>query len=425
MQPFSLTDFRITSHDNPRICLFIYLSSSFPVLFLQSPPLLPALPLAMSFNPPTGGASMHARSNLQTASGVRAFGLQLPKSKQTPTATAGAAKPVKAFSFSADDDDDAAESAPGPAQLAAIRAKKYAQQQARVLAEAPDAFSYDDVYEDRAPAAAPASRLGLSTAAAAAAAGRAPQPAVSAPSRYISALLSKSASRKLESDAVYERNLLKERSADDALHAGKEKFVTEGFKAQRAEQEAARRKQMEQDARDEAMERVRMKGGATAHLGLSLMASRNMLESRAGTAQSVAAAAESAAAPAAPAAAAPAPKRAAAAAELSAADDSSAAQEPSSKRSRLDSPAAAATTAGAAAMMDATPPAAAAAATAAAPASAASASPAAASAKVDAIAAVAAKLTTERATMSKKEEALAKLAARKAAAAGSGAQSSS
>ena len=49
-----------------------------------------------------------------------------------------------------------------PAQLASIRAKKYAQQQARVLAEAPDAFSYDDVYEERPAAAAPASRLGLS-----------------------------------------------------------------------------------------------------------------------------------------------------------------------------------------------------------------------------------------------------------------------
>jgi hypothetical protein len=258
-----------------------------------------------------GSSALAVHSNLsgQSSTGLRQYGLQLPKSKQqqAPASVASVAK-AKAFAMEEDDDADAGGAMQTPVQLASIRAKKYAREQAKILESNPDAFSYDDLFEDVASmkkreVLAPVARLGLAgSASAAAQAGRAPQAAApapapaAAPSRYISALLTKSAARKLDAEAVYERNLLKERAADDAVHAGKEKFLTSAFRAQLAEQEANRARIEEQDRRDEAAERLRAKGGSGS-AALALSAARNLLETRA-------------AGPAAAAAAAVAPSRA-------------------------------------------------------------------------------------------------------------------
>lgn len=381
---------------------------------------------------PAPSTGAHPLSNLQGATGaggVRAFGLQLPKSKQTVAATAGK-PPVRAFSMGDDDDDDGSGAAPAPAQLASIRAKKYAKEAERVLAEAPDAFSYDETFDAEAARkkhvpTGPVSRLGLTSAAAASAAGSAPAPAPAAPSRYISALLNKAAQRKLEADAVYERNLLKERAADDALHAGKEKFLTAGFRAKLAEQEAVRAKQEEQDRRDEAAERLRARGGAAA-AGLGLAASRMLLESRAAGPAGAAAAAEAEAAPISAPAAPHAPSSAAATPAASVSSkharssspdrDSKSAgdEEPSAKRIRTDA-VPAATTASSAAVGFAAPAAPSAVDSAPAGIAAAPAAPAAPtpSIKEDALASVAARLTSARNPLSKAEEAKARLLARK------------
>lgn len=379
---------------------------------------------------PTPSTGAHPLSNLQGAAGaggVRAFGLQLPKSKQAAAAASGSSKPaVRAFSM-ADDDDGDGGAAPAPAQLASIRAKKYAKEAERVLAEAPDAFSYDETFDAEAArkkpvATGPVSRLGLTSAAAASAAGSAPAPAPAAPSRYISALLNKAAQRKLEADAVYERNLLKERAADDALHAGKEKFLTAGFRAKLAEQEAVRAKQAEQDARDEAAERLRARGGSAA-AGLGLAASRMLLESRAAGSTGAAAAAEVQAAPVSAPPASHSSTAAAPAALVSSKHARSSSpgrdgrsagdEEPSAKRSRTDAvpaPSAAAASAGSAVSaapfaVDSAPGG-----VAAAPAVPAAPTP---SVKEDALASVAARLTSARNPLSKAEEAKARLLARK------------
>jgi len=249
------------------------------------------------------GTRVQSNMASATVGGVRAFGLQLPKSKQTPGAAATALKP-KAFAMD-DDEEEAPPTAYAPTQMASIRAQKLAREQARVLEENPDAFSYDDLFETESSmkkreVVAPVTRLGMAvgaSAAASAAAASSSAAAPAAPSRYISALLSKSASRKLEAEAIYERNLLKERAADDALHEGKEKFVTAAFREQQAQQEALRKQQEEQDRRDEAAERVRAKGGAGS-AALALQASRAILEARAGGAAPVTASAAVAAPPA-------------------------------------------------------------------------------------------------------------------------------
>lgn len=367
-----------------------------------------------SYAPPS---SLTARSNLQTG-GAKTFGLQLPKSKQL-AAPQPIVKP-RAFAMDDDDEEDGGSSAsrrpPAMLQLESVRAKRYAADAARVLSEDPNAFNFDDMFDadqaKRAPVAHTAvARLGLSASAAGAVAA-APAPAPAAPSRYISDLLSKSASRKLEQESVYERNLLKERAKDDAQHVGKEKYVTSAYKAQLEEQARIRRAQEEQDRRDEALEAAKRRGGI-AGTRLAMMASRNMLEGLTGNKRDETHASTSALhTPPAP----PPPVPARVSDSHARPDHTRTAdEERAAKRPRLDEGGTgiASTPAAAAAPADFPAPAAhAAAAPHTAPA------PTAPSVShADAVAAVATRLTASRDTSSKAEEARARLAARKAAAA--------
>jgi coiled-coil domain-containing protein 55 len=231
------------------------------------------------------------------------FGLQLPKSKAAPQAGAAAGtakKKPKAFSMDDEDEDDEAAAAArarvGPTQLASIRAQKYAREAARVLEQDPSAFAYDELFDEkedsnaslrRREALPQPTRLGMvassSGGARVASVAAAAAPAAAAPSRYIESLLAKAAVRKLEAEAVYERQQLRARAADDEEHADKEKFVTAAFREKMAAADAARAKLEEQDRSDEAAERLRAKGGA-AGASLAMQASRAILNSRAGVA---------------------------------------------------------------------------------------------------------------------------------------------
>jgi len=232
-------------------------------------------------------------SNLQSVGGG-VFGLQLPKSKAGSgvAGAAGAAKPKpKAFSMDDDEEESAAAAPAGPVQLASIRAQKYAREAAKVLAENPDAFAYDELFEDdhsmrKRQAVQEPLRLGAATGASGAAAPAGGSSAarvsgITGAPRYIEALLNKSAARKLEAEAIYERSQLRARAQDDEEHADKEKFVTAAFREKIAAQEALRAQQEEQDRRDEAAERLRAKGGAGG-TSLAMQASRAILNSRAG-----------------------------------------------------------------------------------------------------------------------------------------------
>lgn len=232
-------------------------------------------------------------SNLSTGSGVRTFGLQLPKSKQNAATTTKLTKPR---AFTLDDDDDEEESDPRshhPLQLESVRAKRYAADAARVLAEDANAFKYDEVYDaeivsKKAPAASQVNRLGLGSSRLTSQSAS-PSPAAESShthqpqqqSKYITALLQKSAQRKIEQEAVYERNLLKDRKKDDEEHAGKQKFLTSAYKEQLAAQAAARAAQEEQDRRDEAVEQAKRRGGLLGS-SLAMAASRAVLDGLAG-----------------------------------------------------------------------------------------------------------------------------------------------
>jgi hypothetical protein len=372
----------------------------------------------MSHPPP--GIGSRALSNLQTGSTVKAFGLQLPKSKQA------AAVPLKKpVAFSMDDDDDDAPSSrlPHPVQLASIRAKRYADEAARVLAEDATAFSYDDVYEQevqskKAPVVtSTVARLGLGSSAAAGSSSVAGHSTAAAPARYIDSLLSKAAARKLEQEAVYERNLLKDREKDDVEHSGKDRFLTSSYKAHLAEQARVRKEQEEQDRRDEEQERRKAKGGGMMGSAMALAASRNVLEGLAGTKRGAPDATTTATAKAeeakmprqredeskmqdvAPTSVHPLPSSLAAP-SASPANAPSHADEPSAKRPRTDPHQETSSSDHPSTAAPATQPA------------------APSLSHVDAVAVVAAQLTSARNPLSKAEEARARLAARKAAAAG-------
>lgn len=72
--------------------------------------------------------------------------------------------------------------------------------------------------------------------------------------KYIQALIEKAKVREREHEIVYERKLAKERSKDDHLYAGKDKFVTSAYKRKLAEQakweEEERLRQLREDKED-------------------------------------------------------------------------------------------------------------------------------------------------------------------------------
>lgn len=72
--------------------------------------------------------------------------------------------------------------------------------------------------------------------------------------KYIENLLNKAKEREREHEIIYERKLTKERSKEDHLYAGKDKFVTSAYKKKLAEQakwmEEERLRQLREEKED-------------------------------------------------------------------------------------------------------------------------------------------------------------------------------
>jgi coiled-coil domain-containing protein 55 len=81
-------------------------------------------------------------------------------------------------------------------------------------------------------------------------------------SRYIASLLETAEERKREQDVQYERQLAKERAAEDHLYGDKEKFVTAAYK-KKLEEEAKWKAEQKQKQVDEEQNAVEKKG----HMG--------------------------------------------------------------------------------------------------------------------------------------------------------------
>ena len=69
-------------------------------------------------------------------------------------------------------------------------------------------------------------------------------------SRYIGSLLRAAERRNREQDLAYERRLARERESESAMYAGKEEFVTAGYKRKLAEDAALQRELDEEDRRN-------------------------------------------------------------------------------------------------------------------------------------------------------------------------------
>ncbi|KAL3518606.1 hypothetical protein ACH5RR_021195 [Cinchona calisaya] len=94
------------------------------------------------------------------------------------------------------------------------------EQHKKALEEDPSAFDYDGVYDQmKQQVARPIASDRLE---------RKP--------KYIQAIMEKAKQREREHEVVYERKLNKERSQDDHLYAGKDKYVTSAYKKKLAEQ---------------------------------------------------------------------------------------------------------------------------------------------------------------------------------------------
>jgi coiled-coil domain-containing protein 55 len=81
-------------------------------------------------------------------------------------------------------------------------------------------------------------------------------------SRYIASLLETAEERKREQEVLYERQLAKERAAEDHLYGDKEKFVTAAYK-KKLEEEAKWKAEQKQKQVDEEQNAVEKKG----HMG--------------------------------------------------------------------------------------------------------------------------------------------------------------
>ena len=142
-----------------------------------------------------------------------------------------------------DDDDD------GGDVDAAIRA--HAEKKKVLLSSAgQEEYDFDgtyDAYSKPAPAAA----------------SRAPSSAPTGP-KYLASLLESSAARAREKELAKERTLAKEAAAEDALHPGKEKFVTASYKRKLEERDAWVREEEETKKKEEREEAQRMSKGGMA-----------------------------------------------------------------------------------------------------------------------------------------------------------------
>ena len=94
-------------------------------------------------------------------------------------------------------------------------------------------------------------------------------------SKYINALLATADRRKFEQERVLERRLLREREKDDHLHAGKEKFVSESYKAKLIAQQQWDEEDRKQEEQDRLNDVTKQTDRFSANVGFM----RNMLDS--------------------------------------------------------------------------------------------------------------------------------------------------
>ncbi|KAG7019348.1 Nuclear speckle splicing regulatory protein 1 [Cucurbita argyrosperma subsp. argyrosperma] len=119
-----------------------------------------------------------------------------------------------------DDDDDDVEREISRQASKNKALKDIEEQHKKALAEDPSVFDYDGVYDEmKEKAVLP----------------RAYDREERKP-KYIQNLMKKAKEREREQEVIYERKLAKERSKDDHLYAGKDKFVTSAYKKKLAEQ---------------------------------------------------------------------------------------------------------------------------------------------------------------------------------------------
>jgi coiled-coil domain-containing protein 55 len=121
-----------------------------------------------------------------------------------------------------------------------------AEMHAAALAEDASVFDYDSHFDSIQEARAEPKR----------------QEKMARESRYIASLLETAEERKREQDVQYERQLAKERAAEDHLYGNKEKFVTAAYK-KKLEEEAKWKAVQKQKQADEEQNAVEKKG----HMG--------------------------------------------------------------------------------------------------------------------------------------------------------------
>ncbi|KAG7674989.1 hypothetical protein Ndes2526B_g07836 [Nannochloris sp. 'desiccata'] len=124
--------------------------------------------------------------------------------------------------------------------------KKVAEMHAAALAEDASVFDYDSHFDSIQEARAEPKQ----------------KEKMARESRYIASLLETAEERKREQDVQYERQLAKERAAEDHLYGNKEKFVTAAYK-KKLEEEAKWKAEQKQKQEEEEQNAVEKKG----HMG--------------------------------------------------------------------------------------------------------------------------------------------------------------
>lgn len=145
---------------------------------------------------------------------------------RAPPGAKPAAKPVQKKSVFGDEDSEEEGQDNVEQQIARQAArkqtdKKVADLHAAALAEDAAIFDYDGHYDSIQESRAQPKK----------------QEKLQRSSRYIAGLLEKAEERKKEQDILYERQLAKERAAEDHLFGDKEKFVTAAYRAKLAERQ--------------------------------------------------------------------------------------------------------------------------------------------------------------------------------------------
>lgn len=173
---------------------------------------------------------------------MKKYGLQLripPSQQQKQKASKPPVAPPPAFAFKDDDDDEDDVEREISRQAAKNRAlQKVEEVHKKALEEDPSVFDYDGHYDEmKEKIARP--RI---------------QDKTERKSKYIDVLMKKVKEREREHEIIYEKKILKERSKDDHLFAGKEKFVTRAYKEKLAERakwmEEERLRQLREEKED-------------------------------------------------------------------------------------------------------------------------------------------------------------------------------